>query len=111
MVGAQQPVRLHAVGVRAVAGSLRVFAANDDVRRAQFFNLLLGFVADAFAHRDKPDDRRRPDKDPQRGERSSHLLQQQALQPELNRAEQRGNPGRRDVLRGGMEGAWGGIAG
>ena len=55
-------------------------AAHDDVVGAQIFDLLLGLVADALAHRDQPDHGGHADEDAQDGQPRAKLVQQQAFE-------------------------------
>ena len=63
----------------------RLDAAHDDVGGAQVLDLLLGLVADAFAHGHQPDDGGDADEDAQHGQRGPQLVQHQRAdaQPEF----------------------------
>ena len=51
-----------------------LYAAHDDVVGTQVFDLLLGLIADAFSHRDQPDDGRDADQNTQYGQAGSQFV-------------------------------------
>ena len=67
----------------AAAGQRRLCAFDDDVGRAEFFDLLLGLIAHAFAQGDEPDDRRDADQNPQHRQAGPQLVDQQAFEAEF----------------------------
>jgi len=81
VVVSQQAINLDTtVGGLLVTGGTRLLGSYDDVRGAEFLDLLLCPVANAFPHRHQPDHRTGADEDAQRSQTGSHLVRHQVLQ-------------------------------
>ena len=80
VIGTQQTEDFQTtVGILFVTCGRGFLAANDDIRGTQFLDLLLGPVADTFAHGHKPDDRTGANEDAKGSQAGPHLVYQQVL--------------------------------